>query len=134
PSGRSLRSGAEPRRNRVARIRVAGDRENAIIGAQDPQRIVREETFAMPKWIAKWIALAALVVVTAAASSMNASAQTPEQQQACQMDAQTFCQEAIPDHSRVRACLLRNRRQISPACQAVLARSGGGSRRHHRTH
>ncbi|MTW17976.1 hypothetical protein GJ689_17355 [Rhodoplanes serenus] len=50
----------------------------------------------------------------------TAHAQSAQDQQACQFDAQTFCQEAIPDHSRVYRCLKRNQSRISPACRAAI--------------
>ncbi len=57
--------------------------------------------------------------------SLSAHAQdvSPEDQQACQFDAQTYCQEAIPDHGKVRACLIRNKRIISPAYRAMFERN-----------
>ncbi len=70
----------------------------------------------------KCIALAAVIAVATLAGGVNARAQTPEEEQACQVDASMYCQQAIPDHAKVHACLLLNRRSISPGCQAVLAR------------
>jgi hypothetical protein len=54
--------------------------------------------------------------------SAHAQEVSPEDQAACQFDAQTYCQEQIPDHARVRACLIRNKRVISAACRAVFER------------
>ena len=76
------------------------------------------------------VAIAIAISVLSLNLSRSAYAQTPEQQQACQFDAQTYCQEAIPDHNRVAACLRRNIRMISPACRQVL--SSPSSRRRHR--
>jgi putative component of membrane protein insertase Oxa1/YidC/SpoIIIJ protein YidD len=61
----------------------------------------------------------ALSFVSLSAYAQDVSA---EDQAACQFDAQTYCQEAIPDHGRVRACLVKNRRVISPACRAAMER------------
>jgi hypothetical protein len=61
--------------------------------------------------------------------SFDAHAQTQEEQQACTYDAQIYCQEQMPDHRRVEACLRRNIRAISPACREVLTRHSG-KRRH----
>jgi hypothetical protein len=58
----------------------------------------------------------------------NASAATPEEQQAaCQDDAFKFCNDAVPDEEKVKACLIENRRKLTTACRAIL--SGGRSRR-----
>jgi len=50
-----------------------------------------------------------------------ALAETPAQRQACIGDAFQFCQSAIPDHSRVFACLVGNKELISAACRTVLS-------------
>jgi hypothetical protein len=55
----------------------------------------------------------------------TASAQSQEDQNACMNDAFTFCNNAIPDRSRVGACLAKNIRRISPACRAVMTRHHG---------
>ena len=65
---------------------------------------------------------AALVAATfALGATTNASAETPEQQQACMGDAFHFCGSAIPDQNRVFACLVDNRNLISVACRAEMA-------------
>jgi hypothetical protein len=63
------------------------------------------------------------------------NAYTPEQEQACTGDAFRLCSSDIPDVSRVTACMVRNKSQLSPACRAqfrsdpepseVTARSAG---------
>ena len=45
-------------------------------------------------------------------------AYTPEQEQACTGDAFRLCSSDIPDISRVTACMVRNKSQLSPACRA----------------
>lgn len=45
-------------------------------------------------------------------------AYTPEQEQACTGDAFRLCSSDIPDVSRVTACMVRNKSQLSPACGA----------------
>lgn len=83
----------------------------------------------------KRIALAATVFVTFGFAATGAFAQSAEDEQACTPDAQTLCQEAIPDHDKVRACLIKNKRSLSPACRAVFDRGAPAGRRHrHRTH
>lgn len=57
----------------------------------------------------------------------TASAGTAEEQAACQDDAFKFCNDAVPDEDKVKACLTKNRRKLSPACRAMF--SGGRSRR-----
>jgi hypothetical protein len=43
---------------------------------------------------------------------------TPEQEQACTGDAFRLCSSDIPDISRVTACMVRNKSQLSPVCRA----------------
>jgi hypothetical protein len=64
----------------------------------------------------------AILVVAACCAASGATAQSQDEQQACTNDAFQFCQDAIPDHNRVFACLAENRHAISPACQLVMAR------------
>jgi hypothetical protein len=63
----------------------------------------------------------AMVMLLALSAPTGALAQSQDEQQACTNDAFQFCQYAIPDHSRVFACLVENRRVISSACQLVMA-------------
>ncbi|MDC7789269.1 cysteine rich repeat-containing protein [Rhodoplanes sp. TEM] len=64
-----------------------------------------------------------LALLLAPAAVPGAHAQSAQDQQACQFDAQQFCQEAIPDHGKVYRCLKRNARKISPACRAAISKS-----------
>ena len=50
-------------------------------------------------------------------------AYTPEQQQACTPDAFRLCGSEIPDVDRVTVCMIRNRAQLSPACQVFFRSS-----------
>lgn len=58
----------------------------------------------------------ATLVLPAAASAQG----TPEQRAACTGDAFEFCGAEIPDATRVEACLRKNIRKISPACQSMF--------------
>jgi hypothetical protein len=51
-----------------------------------------------------------------------ALAATPEQQAACQNDAFRLCDQYIPDEQRVKACLIKNVRKLSPPCRQIFAR------------
>ncbi|MFL6840273.1 MAG: hypothetical protein ACJ8FZ_23625 [Bradyrhizobium sp.] len=62
-----------------------------------------------------------LMLATALSVSMwsaPGAAYTPEQQQACSGDAFRLCGPEIPDIDRVRACMIRNKSQLSPGCRA----------------
>jgi hypothetical protein len=58
-----------------------------------------------------------LVMLTA-----GAVAETAEERQACIGDAFRICGSAIPDRDRVTACMVENKKQLGPACRAVMAR------------
>jgi len=55
-----------------------------------------------------------------ALASHESHAYTAEQQQACMPDAFRLCSSEIPDIERVRACMVRNRSQLSPQCRAFF--------------
>jgi hypothetical protein len=60
-------------------------------------------------------ALAVLVLPSAA------EAYTPEGQQACTGDAFRLCSAEIPNVDRVRACLHRNKAQLSTGCRGFIS-------------
>lgn len=64
------------------------------------------------------IGCAAFVVASALMTAPAAAQGTAEQRSACMGDAFQFCGSEIPDATRVEACLRKNLRKISPACQA----------------
>ena len=47
--------------------------------------------------------------------------QDQQNQDACMNDAMTICAEFVPDREKVAACLLSNKRRISPACRIALS-------------
>jgi hypothetical protein len=61
---------------------------------------------------------AALVTAAALLAAPVAAQGTAEQRSACTGDAFEFCGSEIPDATRVEACLRKNLRKISPACQS----------------
>ena len=67
-----------------------------------------------------WVRAAGALMALCSASMLPiaARAYTPEQQQACTGDAFRLCSSEIPDVDRVTACMIRNKRQLSPECRA----------------
>ena len=65
---------------------------------------------------------AALALVFFAVAPATASAETPDEQNACMGDAFNICGHAIPDRDRVAACLAQNMNRISFACRTVMQR------------
>jgi hypothetical protein len=72
----------------------------------------------MGKLIAGAFVLSLLSLAPAPASA----AYTAEQQAACQDDAFRLCGDAVPDERRVRACMARKIRQLSPGCRRMFQR------------
>jgi hypothetical protein len=67
--------------------------------------------------------LATLAIIAAAATALTAtpgSAFTQEAQQMCSGDAMRLCSAEIPDIPRITACMVRNKRHVSPGCRAVM--------------
>lgn len=52
-----------------------------------------------------------------------------EAQQMCSGDAMRLCSSEIPDIPRIRACMVRNKAQVSPGCRAVMDREHAASRK-----
>ena len=77
------------------------------------------------KTISKICALALASSLFAAAPAFAGG--TAEQQAACESDARTYCETAIPDEIAVEKCLRANMKRISPACRAQFG--GGGKKR-----
>jgi hypothetical protein len=53
-----------------------------------------------------------------------ANAQSSAARAACQADAQKHCASAIPDQTKVRACLVQNKAKLSQACQQAITEAG----------
>ncbi len=51
-----------------------------------------------------------------------ATAQTADEQAACQDDAFRVCSHTIPDRERTFQCMIVNKDALSPACRTVMAR------------
>ncbi|MEH2611376.1 hypothetical protein [Bradyrhizobium sp. AZCC 1693] len=62
-----------------------------------------------------WLLATALAVSISPAAGQ---AYTPEQEQACTGDAFRLCSSEIPDVSRVTACMVAKKSQLSPPCRA----------------
>ncbi len=44
-----------------------------------------------------------------------------EYQQACQDDALRLCSEHVPDHAKIKSCLVAHKKAISPACRSLVS-------------
>ena len=60
---------------------------------------------------------------------LAASAETPEERQACEIDAFRVCGAFIPDRDKVFACMANNQDQLSAPCRQVMARYSHPNRR-----
>jgi len=61
-----------------------------------------------------------------------AAAETAEARAACTHDAFRLCSDAMPDVGRTKACLMKNRRNLSPLCRGAMP--GGRTHGRHRGH
>ena len=62
-----------------------------------------------------WLLAVALSVSIGPAAGQT---YTPEQEQACTGDAFRLCSSEIPDVSRVTACMVAKKSELSPACRS----------------
>jgi hypothetical protein len=51
-----------------------------------------------------------------------------EAAQMCSGDAMRLCSSEVPDIPRIRACMVRNKAQVSPGCRAVMDREAARKR------
>lgn len=75
------------------------------------------------------LAALTLAFVSTTAVAQDDPARMQEEQQACQTDVYTFCNDDIPNHDRIAACLRKHWSEISQACRRVMS----GHRRRHRS-
>jgi hypothetical protein len=75
----------------------------------------------------------AIAVAFLAFVPVSANAFSQQDQQACMNDAFTICGHAIPDQSRVTACMIQNYSRVSAPCRAVMARYGKNNHQQART-
>jgi hypothetical protein len=71
-------------------------------------------------------AMAAATLLWAAASTSGSAATRAEAEAACTPDALKFCSQQIPDETKVRSCLIKNRKQLTTACAEIFK---GGTKR-----
>ena len=86
------------------------------------------------KLILPAMAVLAVTLVCAPAQAQTSAEQAG--QQACGSDAFSLCGDAIPDRSRIEACLRRKYSSVSAGCKAYMASFGkshraAGAERHH---
>ena len=77
------------------------------------------ETWPVTTKAACCLLIAALISTPVAAQQHRGS---PEDQAACTPDVYRLCAQEIPDEDDIVACLIRKKRQLSPACFQVFSR------------
>jgi hypothetical protein len=80
------------------------------------------------------LTVAGLWLGLAGAASAQAPQSTINPEQACKDDAFKFCNNDIPDRTKVGACLRRNARSLSKDCRTVITGGGGARKPRKRTH
>jgi len=60
--------------------------------------------------------------VLAIAFAMPGLCQTEDEYaQACQDDALRLCSEHLPDHAKIKSCLLAHKKSLAPVCRDLLS-------------
>lgn len=67
--------------------------------------------------------LIAIAFMLSVATPLSAVAYTQEDIEACTPDAMRLCQQAFPDMRRVALCLVKNKRNLNPACTMAYNRA-----------
>jgi hypothetical protein len=81
--------------------------------------------------------LAALAVAAFALAFLpggTTAAQAQDAEFACRQDAFRLCSQFIPNEARVRQCMRRNARRLSPVCRAAFLHKAKPTRRTSRAH
>ena len=66
--------------------------------------------------------VAAAILMGAMTSAALGQGLTLQQEEAdCQSDAMRLCGPYVPDHEKIRACLIYYKAEISPACRSIVA-------------
>jgi hypothetical protein len=69
------------------------------------------------------------LALSAGLTAQHADAQgTEEQRIACQDDAIRLCGDFIPDVEKIKACMVKKMRSLTPACRAQFAKGPAKSR------
>lgn len=63
----------------------------------------------------------ATVLLTGALVTPALCQSEAEYQQACQDDALRLCSEHIPDHGKIRSCLVAHKASLAAACRAMVS-------------
>ncbi len=66
-----------------------------------------------------WAGIA--VALCLASAGADARDREEEGERACKPDVFRLCHEAIPNQSRIVACLKKKRKQLSPACRKIMS-------------
>ncbi|MET3972547.1 hypothetical protein ABID62_008652 [Bradyrhizobium sp. S3.9.1] len=75
------------------------------------------------------VSLFAFATTAIVLQTSPALAFSSEAQQMCTGDAMRLCSSEIPDISRVRACMVQKKAQVSPGCRAVMDREHAAARK-----
>jgi hypothetical protein len=81
-------------------------------------------------FMTRYRTIASLFAFAATAITLQTSpghAFSSEAQQMCSGDAMRLCSSEIPDIPRIRACMVRNKAQVSPGCRAVMDREAAAA-------
>ena len=73
------------------------------------------------------VAVPASLALMVAFAPSTVAAYTAEQRSACEGDAMRLCSAYVRDVNQIKACMSRNRRNLSSSCRAVF--DGGSKRR-----
>jgi hypothetical protein len=97
-----------------------------------PQNQVAQPTELGDVFMTRYQTIASLFILAATVFTLQTSpglAFSSEAQQMCTGDAMRLCSSEIPDISRIRACMVRNKAHVSPGCRAVMDREAAARKR-----
>ncbi|WP_213736891.1 hypothetical protein [Bradyrhizobium sp. dw_411] len=78
------------------------------------------KSHARPSYATSICCFSAAVILIATNATLHAEEGTLAQRNACKPDVFRLCQQFIPDHAAITACLQRNTAHLNPDCRAVF--------------
>ncbi|WP_213772715.1 hypothetical protein [Bradyrhizobium sp. dw_78] len=78
------------------------------------------KSHARPSRAASICCFSAAIILFATSATLLAEEGTLAQRHACEPDVFRLCQQFIPDHAAITACLQRNAAHLNPDCKAVF--------------
>jgi hypothetical protein len=115
--------------NEVSPSLVAG--VQASHSSSDTREVLIMTRFRSNRFLPSSIISAGLLIGLTACFATTPTFAEQTAEQACTPDVMRLCQQFVPDHARIAACLWKNSRHLSRACRTVMSTSKKKKKQRH---